>query len=140
MRVNMIDINLNPTQKELKQFSLFQLLFCFLVSGWLYYKQGYHAAAIALIVISSLICLVGRVKPVLIRGLFLFLNFVAFPIGWVVSHVILFLVYYLLLTPVGFVMEIVGYDPLHRTINKNDASYWIKRSETKSSDSYFKQY
>ena len=136
----MIDLNLNPTQKELKQFSLIQLLFCILVSGWFYFKYGNIFSATIISVISFLVFLAARIYPSAIRALFVVLTIIAFPIGWVVSHVILFLVFYLLVTPVGLIMKLVGYDPLHRKIDKNTTSYWINRSENKSSESYFKQY
>ncbi len=136
----MIDLNLNPSKKELRQFAIFQLLFCLLVSGWLVYKYQFQIAAIAISLVSVIILIVGRVKPKLIRFIFVLLMVITFPIGWVVSHVIIFAVYYLLITPIGIIMKLVGYDPLHRKIDKNKGSYWIKRPENKNSDRYFRQY
>ena len=52
---------------------------------------------------------------------------IAHAIGWFNTRVILILVYYLVLTPIGILMRIFGKDPLSKTIDKGAASYWIER-------------
>ena len=44
---------------------------------------------------------------------------VFYPIGWVVSHLLLAIVYYLVLTPIGLVMRLFGGDPMHRGFDRS---------------------
>ncbi len=37
---------------------------------------------------------------------------------------ILFLVFFILISPVGFVLRVLGIDYLNRKIDKNEKSYW----------------
>ena len=62
------------------------------------------------------------------------------PIGWVISHVLLASIYYLILTPIGIAMRVCGYDPMHRRFDREAKSYWIARDSSPRSDRYFKQY
>jgi len=51
------------------------------------------------------------------------------PIGYVLSHIVLGVVFYGLLTPIGLAMRAVGLDPMHRKIDRSAKSYWIARAE-----------
>ena len=62
------------------------------------------------------------------------------PIGWALSHVLLATIYYLVLTPVGLIMRIVGYDPMHRKFDSTTATYWIKHEPVQDVGRYFRQY
>ena len=39
------------------------------------------------------------------------------------------LVFFLVVTPVGVVMRIMGKDLIRKKLNKNNKSYWIKREK-----------
>jgi hypothetical protein len=64
----------------------------------------------------------------------------AAPVGWTVSHVILAIVYYGVLTPVGFIMRLTGYDPMRRAFERNAETYWIARREREDAGRYFRQW
>ena len=75
------------------------------------------------------------------RMVFLGMSYLAWPIGFVVSHIILAAVYYLVLTPVGLVMRLVGYDPMKRRFDRDGSSYWIARDPSGvDSKRYFRQF
>jgi hypothetical protein len=62
------------------------------------------------------------------------------PIGYVVSHGLLALVYYFLLTPIALVMRLLNYDPLLRRIDAQATSYWRPRKQSIGPQDYFRQY
>lgn len=64
----------------------------------------------------------------------------ASPIGWTVTHVVLAIVYYLVLTPIGLLMRIAGRDPMRRKIDPRAATYWIERKNPIDSRRYFRQF
>lgn len=64
-------------------------------------------------------------------------------IGFFVSRLILVLIFYAILTPMGLVMKILGKDILDERIDKTKKSYWVERSitaEDKDITSYENQY
>ena len=84
---------------------------------------------------------IGWLAPVFMRLVFLGMSYAAWPIGFVVSHVILALVYYLVMTPIGLVMRLFGYDPMTRKRDSTGGSLWIERSTSdRGPESYFRQF
>ena len=61
------------------------------------------------------------------------------PIGWTISHVILSIVYYLVLTPTGLLLRLLGRDPLKKSPEQGAASYWIERRQ-RDRASYFRPF
>ena len=72
--------------------------------------------------------------------IFLGWMYAAFPIGWTISHLLLFVVYFLIFTPVGLVLRWTGRDLLERNADTNASSYWKKRSVPGSMSRYFRQF
>jgi hypothetical protein len=46
-------------------------------------------------------------------------------LAWINTRIILFLLFYVVLTPVGVVMRLLGRDPLKRKLDRACSSYWI---------------
>jgi hypothetical protein len=84
--------------------------------------------------------LVGYLHPSVIRPVYIVWMALAMPIGWVVSHLLLLMVYYLIFTPVGLLMRLVGYDPLTRSFDRTANSYWMPHNQCTDVAQYFKQY
>ncbi len=72
--------------------------------------------------------------------LYIALTLVAFPIGFVISHVLMAVIYYLVITPIGLVFRLMGRDVLGKRIDKQQASYWHVRTAPRDPASYFKLY
>jgi hypothetical protein len=51
----------------------------------------------------------------------------AFILGWVNTRLLLGAFFYIILTPIGLVMRLVGKDLLGKKINRSATTYWIKR-------------
>jgi uncharacterized membrane protein YciS (DUF1049 family) len=59
---------------------------------------------------------------------FLGLSYATFPIGFVVGWVAFAMMYFVVLTPLGFVMRLVGRDALQLTGKGGAESYWRPRT------------
>ena len=53
-------------------------------------------------------------------------------LGGIIAPFIMGLVFFLVVTPTGFIMKIFGSDLLKRKYHKNKKSYWIIREKNKS--------
>jgi hypothetical protein len=48
-------------------------------------------------------------------------------LGWIITRIILFILYYFILTPISLIARLFGKDFLKLKINKDAKSYWLKK-------------
>ncbi|NWF39487.1 hypothetical protein F3F96_10110 [Mariprofundus sp. NF] len=65
------------------------------------------------------------IAPDSMRGLYNGWMRVALVIGHVINSIILAIVYFIVITPMGIVMRLMGKDPMRRTLDKTIASYRV---------------
>lgn len=129
-----------PPPKMLRQFSvLWTLLFCGL-GIWTYLSGRSGAIAFALVSAGLVVGIAGWVKPALVRPIFVSWTAVTFPIGWVISRLILALIYYLVVTPIAVVFKLLGRDPLRRRYDPSAQTYWRPKPRAESVKAYFRQF
>jgi hypothetical protein len=46
----------------------------------------------------------------------------------------------LVITPIGVIMRVCGYDPMQRRCDRNAETYWKRRENQDDTKRYFKQY
>ena len=138
--MSLISINHQPSRRQLHQFGGLWLLFLGILGALSFFKSGNHPAAFAFWTAAVTVPLIGWMFPSFMRIVFLALSYAAFPIGFVVSHVILALVFYLVLTPVGLLMRLFGHDPMERQIDSSAVTYWTEREDTAAARRYFNQF
>ena len=114
--------------KELRKFSL--NLFCALgfLGGIVLWRKG--EAELLFWGIGITILLVGLVRPRILGPVHKEWMGMSLLIGFFMTHLILALMYYFILTPVGLVMKALGKDPLRLKHDQNAKSYWIRRPRT----------
>ena len=139
--MSVIEINTNPTQRELNQFGFIWMGFVAFFGVIAAFKFHNPSLALGLWVAAVVVPVVGWVFPRFMRWVFLGMSYLAFPIGFVVSHVVLAVVYYLVLTPIGLLTRLFGYDSMKRRFDSEAKSYWVERSASAvDSKRYFRQF
>lgn len=136
----MIDLNLNPNRRELRQFSVALLVASGLVGGLLWWKMGPNPWSRALWIGGPILSVLGLAIPPAIKPLFLGLSILAFPIGIVVGTVAMMLVYYGIVTPIALVFKLLGRDTLTRSFDRDAPTYWVKRQTDIPGKRYFQQF
>ena len=62
-------------------------------------------------------------------------------LGWFMTKVILSLLFYLIITPIGLFLRIIGKDLLNLKEKKQQKSYWnMRNSEEEQNQNYEKQF
>lgn len=67
---------------------------------------------------------VAVIRPVLLRYPYILWMGFGQVLSWVNTRLILCVMFYLILTPVGIVMRLFGRDPLSRRFDRDAGSYW----------------
>ncbi|MGA9779756.1 MAG: SxtJ family membrane protein [Limisphaerales bacterium] len=130
---------LKPTPRVLRQFAAAWLVFFLAVAAQQMFLRNRVTAACALGTIA-LIGLVGLVKPSTVRWLFVGASIVAFPIGWVMTQVVLAVMFYVVLTPLALVFRWRGRDELQLRRRPEQTSFWIARRPERDVKRYLKQF
>jgi hypothetical protein len=136
----MIEVKKTFSKTELAWFGPLFALFVGIIASILIRRLHWQVPALLLCgaaaVLVAVYYLVPSSQTRIYRGWLLSVA----PIGFVVSHLLLALVFYLVLTPIGLVMRLLGHDPMSRAIDRQAASYWIERPKTAEPKHYFRQF
>ena len=136
----MIEINRNPNLRELRIFGLLLVGFSVLMGLLLHFRFEASRAALGAVVVGWSLAALYFLFPSLRKPIYLGWMFATFPIGWTVSHLVLAVVYYAILSPIGVVMRLTGRDPLQRRLDRQATSYWSRRQPPESLRRYFRQF
>lgn len=134
-----IEVNWRPGNRELRQFSAAWLVFFGLIGGLRLWNEPAGVAGIVLCVVAG-IGLFGLVWPAPMRVLYVVATAIALPIGWVVSHVLMGVVYFGVFTLIGLCLRLAGHDPLRRKFDRGAKTYWHPRKGNGDAERYFKQF
>jgi hypothetical protein len=136
--MSLIRINHHPSSKQLRVFAVAWLVF-FGVAGVAWWLKGKPWLAVVLGSAAAGAALPGLIAPQSIRRVYVGLSYATYPIGFVVSHIVLAVLYYGVLTPLGFLMRVCRYDPLERRRDRTASTYWRARRPSNDSSTYFRQ-
>lgn len=145
----LIDINLNPPKKALRNFGIagvvvfgaLALLIKF--TGGLPFLKFPDAAptvALCLAIVAGFCGLASLLMPAANRPLYIVLTILSFPVGLVVSFVILAVMFYGMFLPLSLIFRLIGRDLMHRRFEPKKASYWHDYQAPASVQRYFKQF
>lgn len=133
------DLPLNPTPRMLRQFSGMWLI---VFAGLACHRALVHHQTGAALVLGAVALpgLIGLVRPGLMRWLFIGATLITFPIGWVISQLVLLLMFLLVITPVALFMRLRGRDILQLKRPPDNVSLWKQRPERTEPGRYLKQF
>ena len=94
-----------------------------LLGAWWSYRGKFASVALALILLGTALIVLGLVLPkTLVYPNKAWMK-LASVLGVVVTHIILAIVFFLIVTPIGVIKRLSGWDPLRRRMAPS-ASYW----------------
>jgi hypothetical protein len=83
----------------------------------------------------------GLLWPRALKWVYIAWMSVAFVLGFVMAHVILTVLFYLMIAPMGLIARMFGKDFLRLKLDQNVATYWIPRErKAKSPAEYERQF
>lgn len=135
-----LEINWRPSNRDLRIFAGVQWIVAALAAWLVHRKLGWDTAAWTLVAASSIGLIAGLASPQILRPLFVAWMVAAFPIGWVMSHVVLAIVYYGVVTPIGIALRLAGRETLQRKSRPEATTYWVTRPEPPEPSRYFRQF
>lgn len=146
----LVEVDWRPDRGKLRTFGFVALAAFGALGAWVAWRHSIFGIGLTAEVSSTtarvlwgagaLSGLAAATFPPALKPLYWVLTAVTIPIGLVLSHVILLIAYYLVLTPIGLAMRVVGYDPMTRKIDPDAATYWTPRKPIEDVGRYFRQF
>jgi hypothetical protein len=126
------------SKSELRNFGLIMALAATAIGMILWYKGSVDTAQGVGLVAAAFIGL-GVGVPSILRPLYTLWMLFARVLGFINTHILLGLVFYTIFTVIGLVMRILRHDPLDRTLDPEEKSYWSRREPTQFSRNHFER-
>lgn len=89
-----------------------------------YWWHGFEHVPYILWSIGAVFLALGIVAPPILKPALKVATFLAEKMNWVITHIVLTLAFYLIITPSGIIYRAVSGDPLKRTFEPGAATYW----------------
>jgi saxitoxin biosynthesis operon SxtJ-like protein len=134
------DIDFQPPERTLRHFGGWWLLFLGGAALWQGIVADRMVSAFILAAVAFSGGVVGWLRPAWLRPIYTTGMVLAFPIGWLVSHVLLALLFFGLFTPLALIFRWVGRDPLQRQPPPARKSYWSRKPAPADVRRYFQPY
>lgn len=135
------DVNLNPDLRVLRQFGGLCTLFCTGMAAWQFFAMHRTMAAIVLVCAAVLFAFLSLIRPNMLRVPFVASIVATFPIGWVISNLVLFLLYFGLMTPLALAFRWSGRDLLNlKPPSEIETTFWSSKNIDRDKRSYFRQF
>ena len=136
--MKLVEINWEPTDRQLRQFGTAALIVLPLAAWWwggasscVFWTGATAGGAAALLAI---------LRPASLKAVFLGLSLLSMPIGMVMAELAMLLVYGIAVLPIGLFFRLVGRDPLQRGLDRSAATYWEPRKPPSGPASYLRQW
>ncbi len=133
-------INTQPARKDLLLFGTLLPIF-FLVLGFLIgHRADSVAARGAVWMAGAGVTLLYFAIPALRRPIFVGWSYATYPIGWLVSHVLLLTIFVVVITPIGLLVRLFRGDVLGRRFDHSAQTYWSPCENVSEPKRYFQQF
>ena len=111
--------------RELREFGLLTGAIFISLFGLLFPWIRHHQHPQWPFALGAILIAAGLLYPAALRWPFAGWTFVGGVLGWINSRIVLSLMFYLVITPMGLVMRLFGGDPMHRKRDPKLESYRV---------------
>ena len=131
--------NIKTGKKDLRSFGVTIGIIILIISGFLFYREN-ESSQLFIYIGASFIGL-GLIIPIMLKPIYLLWMTFSVILGWFMTRLILSLLFYLVITPIGLVLRIAGKDLLELKKKENQGSFWnFRNRDTEQNQNYEKQF
>jgi hypothetical protein len=132
------DLPLKPSSRMLRQFGVLWMVFFGGLAAWRGLIHADTRLALVFAVLALTLGPAGVVWPTILRPVFIAWVILAFPVGWVVSRVLLVTLFASMI-PVALFFRLRGRDALRLRQRGHTTTYWTPKTGAESVRSYLRQ-
>ncbi|MCY3629489.1 MAG: hypothetical protein F4065_02440 [Rhodothermaceae bacterium] len=117
--------SLDTGPRQLRSFGITLGIAFLIVAGVLYWRDIPGVVIVA--GIGGLLLVTGLIAPGLLRPFYKPWMALALVLGFIMTRVILTVIFVFLFIPIGLLMQLFGKDPLRRKLDPDAKTYWISK-------------
>jgi hypothetical protein len=137
----LVKLNTRPTPRQLRQFAAFGLPAFAALIAWMAWRAGARPDVVAwALALVGIFCCAALAIPEIIRPVFVGLMVAAYPLGWMVGHLALAILFFGVITPIGLVLRLARGDAMQRRWDPQAPTYWQSHVTTDDVERYFRQF
>ena len=131
--------NISNTKSDFRKFGITIGVFLLIVAGFLFWKGR---ETFGVLLISGLtLSILGLTVPIILKPIYWAWMTFATILGWIMTRVILSLLFYIVITPIGVLSRLFGKKFLDIKWNKSKDTYWnFRPKEQRKKEDYENQF
>lgn len=133
------EITARPTDRQLREFAAAGAALCCAMAVWQVVGGNWWPAG-AWLLSAVVVGGSGFWRPRWLAAPFKIAMIVTYPLAWAMSLLVLVLIFYGLITPLGLLLRLLGRDVLNRRNRSRPESYWKPRPRAADAVRYLRQY
>ena len=131
--------NIKSEKNDLRQFGITIGVILLIIAGFLFWKE--KESFQILLTFGVTLCILGIVIPFILKPIYWVWMIFATILGWIMTRVILSLLFYIIVTPIGLIPRFFGKQFLELQWDKSKESYWnFRTNEHLQHEKYEKQF
>ena len=131
--------NIKSGKSELRKFGNTIGIILMIIAGFLFWKE--KESFQILLSVGILLCVLGIAIPIILKPVYWIWMIFANILGWIMTRLILSLLYYGIFTPIGLIARLFGKQFLELKWDKTSSTYWNYYPKQKfEKENYEKQF
>jgi len=130
--------SLSANKHQLRSFGFTLGIALIITAGILYWRE--ISGAIAVAGTGTIVLIIGLLAPQLLRYLYKPWMSFAMVLGFVMTRILLTIIFVLLFIPIGLLMRFFIKDPLRRKLRPEAKTYWIEKEYDANAPERFERY
>ena len=131
--------NIKSEKSDLRKFGITIGVILLVIAGFLFWKE--KESFQILFTFGVTLCILGIAIPFILKPIYWVWMIFATILGWIMTRVILSLLFYIIVTPIGLILRFFGKQFLELRWDKSKGSYWNYRTnEHLKKENYEKQF
>ena len=131
--------NIKSEKSDLRKFGITIGVILLIIAGFLFWKE--KESFQILLTFGVTLCILGIAIPIILKPIYWVWMIFATILGWIMTRVILSLLFYIVFTPIGLILRFFGKQFLELRWDKSKESYWnFRTNEHLQNENYEKQF
>lgn len=129
--------NIKGDKSDWKKFGMMMGIILAVIGFYLLWKKNNYAQYV--FILAAAFSILGLVIPLALKPVYKAWMALSVIMGFIMTKVIMVIIFYLIVTPIGLVASLTGKKFLDMTIDKKAKSYWIARETLRKEKSDYER-
>ena len=131
--------NIKSKKSDLRKFGITGCVILLIIAGFLFWKE--KESFQILLTFGVTLCILGIAIPFILKPIYWVWMIFATILGWIMTRLILSLLFYTIVTPIGLILRVFGKQFLELRWDKSKESYWnFRTNDHLQKENYEKQF